>query len=359
LRIDGYCNERYFSELEMELSCQEPDFRTRADQHIMRVVIPDDYQDCVRQLRCFATLKQHEVTVFNDTVRDIKTLARRFADAHALVLTRERTRITAQLLDQLPHLQIICQTGKLSSHVDLAACTERGIAVSDGSGTGCATAELTWALVLASRRHLISEVNGFHAGRWQNSIGQQLHGYRLGIWSYGRIGQKVAAYGKVFGMRVWIWGGSASSAMAQADGFELAPSQEAFFSDSDVISMHLRLNSSTCGIVGEADLARMKPSALLVNTSRAELIAPGALVRALQQGRPGFAAIDVYEEEPVLGAQHPLLRLGNALCTPHLGYVEKDNYEHYFGLAFDAINCFSAGEFVALNNPNVKYRSQK
>lgn len=325
----------------------------------MRVAIPDDYQDCVRHLQCFAALAQHDVTIFNDTAKDIKTLVQRFAGAQALVLTRERTRITAELLDQLPHLQIICQTGKLGSHVDLAACIERGIAVTDGSGTGSATAELTWALILASRRHLISEVNGLHAGRWQSSIGQQLHGHCLGIWSYGRVGQQVAAYGKAFGMRVWVWGGSASSARAQADGFEPAPSQAAFFSDSDVISMHLRLSAGTYGIVCEADLARMKPSALLVNTSRAELIAPGSLVQALQHGRPGFAAVDVYEEEPVLGAQHPLLHLGNALCTPHLGYVETDNFEHYFGLAFDSINHFAAGQPIGLINPEVIHRSQK
>lgn len=309
----------------------------------MRVVIPDDYQDCVRHLQCFAALAQHDVTVFNDTAKDLATLVQRLAGAQALVLTRERTRITAQLLDQLPDLRIICQTGKLAGHVDLAACTERGITVTESSGTGAATAELTWGLILASRRHLVSEVNRLHAGYWQGSIGHQLQGSRLGIWSYGRIGQQLAAYGKAFGMRVWVWGGSASSARAQADGFELAPSRQAFFSDSDVLSLHIRLTAATTAIVGEADLARMKPGALLVNTSRAELIAPGALVQALQRGRPGFAAVDVYEEEPVLGARHPLLQLSNALCTPHLGYVETDNYERYFGLAFDSINRFAAG----------------
>lgn len=316
----------------------------------MHIVIPDDYQDCVRHLQCFAALRQHDVTVFNDTAKDLATLAQRLAGAQALVLTRERTRITAELLDQLPQLQIICQTGKLAGHIDLAACSERGIAVTESSGTGAATAELTWALVLASRRHLVSEVTRLQAGLWQGSIGQQLRGDRLGVWSYGRIGQQVAAYGKAFGMQVWVWGGSASRSKAQADGFELAPSLHAFFADSDVISLHIRLTGATTAIVGQDDLARMKPSALLVNTSRAELIAPGALVQALQRGRPGFAAVDVFEEEPVLGAHHPLLQLSNALCTPHLGYVETDNYERYFGQAFDSINHFALGKAMGLNS---------
>jgi D-3-phosphoglycerate dehydrogenase len=322
----------------------------------MRIAIPDDYQDCVRRLQCFATLAGHEVVVFNDTVSDIDALAARFAGAQALVLTRERTRITAELLDRLPHLRIISQTGKLAGHVDLAACTQRGIAVAEGSGTGAATAEMTWALMLASRRHLVAEANRLRAGQWQGSLGQQLQGQRLGVWSYGRIGQQVAAYGKAFGMRVWVWGRSASCAQAQADGFEVAPSREAFFADSDIVSLHVRLNADTHGIVGAADLARMKSSALLVNTSRAELIAPGALVQALKAGRPGFAAVDVYEDEPVLGAAHPLLQLPNALCTPHLGYVEADNYEHYFGLAFSNITHFAAGQPTGLVNPEVRLR---
>ena len=319
----------------------------------MRIAIPDDYQDCVRHLQCFAALAEHDVTVFNDTVKDIKTLAARFADAQAIVLTRERTKITAELLDQLPQLQMISQTGKLAGHLDLAACTQRGIAVAEGSGTGSATAEMTWALIMASRRHLVSEANRLRGGLWQGSIGQQLQGQRLGIWSYGRIGQQVAAYGKAFGMRVWVWGRAGSSAKAQADGFELAPSRETFFSESDVISLHVRLNADTYAIVGEEDLARMKSSALLVNTSRAELIAPDALAQALRLGQPGFAAVDVYEDEPVLGAVHPLLQLPNALCTPHLGYVETDNYERYFGLAFDHINHFATGRPTGLVNPEV------
>lgn len=317
----------------------------------MRITIPDDYQNCVRQLQCFATLAGHEVTVFNDTVHDTSTLAARFKGEQAIVLTRERTRITAELLDLLPDLKVISQTGKLAGHVDLNACTQRGIAVVEGSGTGAATAELTWALVLASRRNLVAEVNRLHGGQWQGTVGQQLQGQRLGVWSYGRIGQQVAAYGKAFGMKVWVWGRAGSIAQARADGVAVAPSKEAFFADSDIISLHVRLNANTRGMVSAADLARMKPSALIVNTSRAELIEQGALEQALPQGRPGFAAVDVYEAEPVLGAAHPLLQLPNALCTPHLGFVERDNYERYFGLAFENIVNFAAGRATGLVNP--------
>jgi D-3-phosphoglycerate dehydrogenase / 2-oxoglutarate reductase len=322
----------------------------------MKITIPDDYQDCVRHLTCFKALADHEVTIYNDNVKDVSALAARFANAQAIVLTRERTRITAELLDRLPNLKVISQTGKLAGHVDLAACTQRGIAVLEGSGTGAATAELTWALLLASRRNVVAEVNRLHSGLWQGSVGQQLQGQRLGVWSYGRIGKQVANYGKAFGMKVWAWGRAGSMAQAQADGVEVAPTKQAFFAQSDVISLHVRLNADTAGMVSAADLAGMKSSALLVNTSRAELVAPGALVQALQQGRPGFAAVDVFENEPVLGAAHPLLQLPNALCTPHLGFVEHDNYERYFGLAFENINHFCAGRTTGLVNPDYALR---
>jgi D-3-phosphoglycerate dehydrogenase len=317
----------------------------------MRIVIPDDHQDCVRHLACFARLAGHDVQVHHDTVHGIDALAARFAEAEAIVLTRERTRITAALLDRLPQLRLICQTGKLAEHVDLAACTARGVLVAEGSGAGSATAELAWTLALASRRHLVDEVNRLRAGQWQGHLGQQLHGQRLGVWSYGRIGRQVAGYGRAFGMQVWVWGRAASTAAAQADGFAVAPSREAFFAESDVISLHVRLNAATRGLVTADDLARMQPTALLVNTSRAELIAPGALEQALARGRPGFAAVDVYEQEPVLGAQHPLLALPNALCTPHIGYVEKDNYERYFGIAFEHIVRFAQGTLTGVVNP--------
>ncbi|QET01549.1 MULTISPECIES: D-2-hydroxyacid dehydrogenase family protein [Cupriavidus] len=325
----------------------------------MRIAIPDDYQDCVRGLDCYARLADHDVTVFHDNVKEIDALAARFADADAIVLTRERTVVTAALLDRLPRLRLISQTGKVAGHVDLRACTERGIAVAEGSGSGAATAELTWALMLASRRHLVSEVNRLRGGQWQGYLGQQLRGQRLGVWSYGRIGKQVAGFGKAFGMKVWVWGREGSIADARKDGFEAAPSREAFFAESDIVSLHIRLNRETEGIVDATDLARMKPTALLVNTSRAELVAPGALVAALRAGRPGFAAVDAFEREPILGADDPLLKLDNALCTPHIGFVERDNYEAYYGGAFENINSFFAGMPANLANPEVLSRLRR
>jgi D-3-phosphoglycerate dehydrogenase len=318
----------------------------------MNIAIPDDYQDCVRTLDCFCKLEGHKVRIFHDSVKSTDELAARFADAEAIVLTRERTRIDAALLERLPKLRLISQTGKLAGHVDLAACTARGVVVTEGSGAGSATAELTWALTLASRRHLVEEATRLRQGRWQGHLGQQLGGQRLGVWSYGRIGRQVAAYGRVFGMKVWVWGREGSTSAARADGFDVAPSREAFFAESDVVSLHVRLNAHTWGIVTDEDLGRMKTSALLVNTSRAELIAAGALERALMLGRPGFAAVDVFEEEPVRGAAHPLVHLPNALCTPHIGYVERDNYERYFGIAFDHINQFAEGRLNEALNPS-------
>ena len=319
----------------------------------LRIAIPDDYQNCVRSLACFSKLAAHQVTVFNDTLQDVPALAERLQNFDALVLTRERTAISAALLERLPNLRVISQTGKVAEHIDIAACTARGVAVVDGRGSGAATAELTWALVLASRRYLVDEVNRLQAGQWQGHLGQQLSGQRLGVWSYGRIGRQIAAYGRAFGMQVWVWGREASLADARADGFEVAPSREAFFAGSDVLSLHVRLNAQTRGLITAADLALMRPDALFVNTSRAELVADGALVAALEQGHPGFAAVDVYEAEPVLGAQHPLVRHPRALCTPHIGYVERDNYELYFGTAFDNLNAFASGHVQNLVNPEV------
>ncbi len=319
----------------------------------MNISILDDYQNCVRHLNCFAALAEQNVQIFNDNAKDIPSLASRLANAEALVLTRERTQVSAALLDLLPNLKLIVQTAKLGAHVDLSACTERGIAVADGQGDGNAAAELTWALIMASRRYLVAEVNRLRDGLWQGHLGQQLRGQRLGIWSYGRIGQRLAQYGKAFGMHVWVWGSEASTRKALEDGFQAAPSKAAFFADSDVISLHIRLLKATTGLVTAADLTLMKPTALFVNTSRAELVQPDALEHALQQGRPGFAAVDVFEEEPILGARHPLLRLPNALCTPHIGFVERDTYELYYGTAFDQIVGYSTGQPINLVNPEV------
>lgn len=309
----------------------------------MRVVIPDDYQDAVRGLDCFAKLDGHSVTVFNDTGRDADALVERFRDADALVLIRERTSIDKPLLEQLPRLKLISQTGKGTAHIDVAACKRRGITVSAGTGSPIAPGELTWALVMASMRHIPHEVARLRGGKWQSTLGRALRGRTLGVWGYGKIGSLVAGYGRAFGMDVLVWGREGSLSRAQTDGIAIAADKETLFERSDVLSLHLRLTNETRGIVRAGDLARMKTDALLVNTSRAELIEPGALEAALRAGRPGFAAVDVYEEEPVLGARHPLLGLNNALCTPHLGYVEKDSYELYFGQAFDQVVAFANG----------------
>ncbi|WP_290792728.1 D-2-hydroxyacid dehydrogenase family protein [Halomonas sp.] len=310
----------------------------------MRIVIPDDYQDCVRHLDAFAQLEGHDVTVFNDTVTDLDTLVERFQDAEALVLIRERTPITAELLERLPNLRAISQTGGGAAHVDMDACRERGVTVMAGTGSPHAAAELTWALVMAAMRHIPEEVANLRAGRWQRTLGTGLKGRTLGIFGYGKIGQLMARYGQAFEMNLLVWGREGTRSRAAEAGLEVAGSQAEFFERSDVLSLHLRLNEGTRGIVTADDLARMKPTALLVNTSRAPLIAPGALEAALRAGRPGMAAADVFESEPVV--QHPLLELPNFLGTPHLGYVEKDSYELYFGDAFANLLAFAAGEPV-------------
>lgn len=306
----------------------------------MRVVIPDDYQDAVRHLDCFSKLREHEVTVFNDSTSDVDELARRFADADALVLIRERTAITDELLARLPRLRLISQTGRGTTHIDTDACARRGVEVAVGSGSPFAPAELTWTLILASMRGVAREAERLRQRKWQTMLGTTVRGRTLGIFGYGRIGSLVAGYGRAFGMRVLVWGREGSLSRGAADGYEAAGSAEALFEQSDVLSLHLKLTAGTRGIVTAAHLARMKPAALLVNTSRAELIAPGALLAALRARRPGFAAVDVYEHEPAV--DDPLLHLDNVVCTPHLGYVEKDSYELYFGEAFDAVVSFAA-----------------
>ena len=309
----------------------------------MEIVIPDDYQDAVRHLACFSKLGGHTVTIYTDTVKDLDALAARLAPAEVLVLIRERTVISDALLARLPRLRMISQTGKGAAHIDLEACARRGITVATGTGSPYAPAELTWALLLAAARRIPREVAGLKAGGWQSTLGIGLRGRTLGIWGYGKIGQVVAGYGRAFGMTVLAWGRAGSLARAQADGFETAASPEELLARSDALSLHVKLTPDTRGLVTAAHLALMKPEAILVNTSRAELIAPGALAAALKAGRPGFAAVDVYEDEPVLGAAHPLLALENALCTPHLGYVERDSYALYFGQAFDNVLNWAAG----------------
>lgn len=310
----------------------------------MKIAILDDYQDCVRQLDCFSMLQEHEVKVFTNGARGVGQLAIRLADFDALVLIRERTALSRTLLEKLPRLKLIAQTGKVSGHIDLAAAAARNIVITEGIGDATAPAELTWALIMAAMRKLPQYVSNLKDGLWQiastsptrNTLGTVLKGRTLGIFGYGRIGRMVAAYGKAFGMNVLVWGRDASRAAAVQDGYQAAASKEEFFSTVDVISMHLRLNDATRGIVTADDLAQMKTSALFVNTSRAELVATDALQTALEQGRPGFAALDVYESEPLVPTS-PLLKMENVLASPHLGYVEKDSYEIYFRSAFQNI----------------------
>lgn len=318
----------------------------------MHIVIPDDYQNVIRTLDCFSRLAGHHVTVLHDRQpASLEELAIRFADADALVLTRERTRIDAALLERLPKLKLISQTGKLAGHLDLAACTARGIVVTEGRGSPVAPAELAWALMLNARRQLVAALQGFRQGQWQVNLGSALAGQVLGIWGYGKIGQRLARYAQAFDMPVLVWGSDSSRAAAAADGHRAAASREALFAEADILSLNLRLAQSTRYIVTPDDLARMKTDALLVNVSRAELIAPGALLQALQAGRPGYAAVDVYEDEPVLDPAHPLLNHPRVLCSPHLGYVEKNGYELYFGDAFDNLVAFFAGAPKNVANP--------
>lgn len=307
----------------------------------MKIAILDDYQDVVRQLDCFGMLQQHDVKVFTNTVRGIGQLALRLKPFDALVLIRERSHIRAALLDKLPNLKVISQTGKVSGNIDLEAAASHGITILEGVGDPTAPAELTWALIMAARRKIVPYAANLKLGAWQtaslaarhNTLGQVLKGQTLGIWGYGKIGQQVARWGKAFGMQVLVWGREPGRIQAQADGYLAADSVADFFAAADVLSLHLRLNEATRGCVTAADLARMKPSALLVNTSRAELIAPEALYEALQLGRPGAAALDVFENEP-LPPDAPILQLENVLATPHLGYVEQNSYELYFRAAF-------------------------
>ncbi len=315
----------------------------------MHIVIPDDYQDAVRHLDCFARLAGHTVTIYNDSVTEIEALVERFKDADALVLIRERTAITEALLARLPQLKFIAQTGRGIPHIDVPACTRHKIPVLVGGGSPFSTAELTWALVLAATRHIPQEVANLKAGRWQREFGVGLHGRTLGIFSYGNIGQLVATYGRAFGMHVLVWGRAGSQARAQADGYSTVSSQRELFERADVLSLHIKLVPETRGIVTLADLLAMQPTALLVNTSRADLIAPGALVAALEAGHPGYAAVDVFETEPVF--DHPLLHMDNVTATPHIGYVEKDSYEAYFGAAFEQLLKFVGGQPANIVNP--------
>ncbi|WP_234264937.1 D-2-hydroxyacid dehydrogenase family protein [Hydrogenophaga sp. NFH-34] len=328
----------------------------------MNIVILDDYQDVVRKLRCAEKLEPYPAKVFTNTVKGVGQLSVRLRDADVLVLIRERSQISRQLVEKLPRLKLIAQTGRIGKHIDVNACTERGVAVCEGTSSPISTAELTWALIMASMRRLPQYIASLKHGAWQQSglkaasmpnnfgLGMVLQGKTLGIWSYGRIGKLVASYGRAFGMRVLVWGSDETRIRAMADGHEIAESREALFETSDVLSLHLRLGEASQGCVTLEDLSRMKPTALLVNTSRAELIEPEALLTSLNRGRPGMAAVDVFESEPILQG-HALLRLENCICTPHIGYVEQDNYEQLFSAAFDNVVNFIKGTPTNIVNP--------
>ena len=328
----------------------------------MNIVILDDYQDAVRKLNCAAKLDAYPAKVYTNTVKGIGQLSVRLKDAEVIVLIRERTHISRQLVEKLPKLKMISQTGRVGAHVDIDACTERGVVVSEGVGSPTAPAELAWALIMAATRRIPHYVAHLKHGAWQQAglksaampsnfgLGTVLKGKTLGIWSYGKIGQILARYGQAFGMQVVIWGRESSIERARADGFQTATSKADLFEQSDVLTLQLRLNDDTRGIVTLEDLSRMKPTALLVNTSRAELIEPDALIAALNRGRPGLAAVDVFESEPILQG-HALLRLENCVCTPHIGYVEQDSYELYFGAAFDNVVNFMEGTPTNVVNP--------
>ena len=321
----------------------------------MRITILDDYFDTLRTLSCFRKLDGHQVDIWTDHVQKTDTLAERLKDTEVLVLIRERTEIRAPLLERLDKLRLISQRS-VYPHIDIAACTRAGVIVSSGlhaDTPSYATAELTWALILAAMRQLPQQMHSLRAGTWQMGIGHTLRGKTLGIHGYGRIGRTVASYGEAFGMRVLVWARQPSLVRARTDGHDVAPSSEAFYEQCDVVSLHMRLVPDTRGIVTAADLGRMRPAALLVNTSRAALIEPGALVEALRTGRPGMAAVDVYEEEPVRDAHHPLITMDNVVCTPHIGYVTRDEYEIQFSDVFDQILAYAQGQPINVVNPAV------
>jgi len=327
----------------------------------MKVSILDDYHDTLRTLRCFSKLAGHDVTIWNDHVQDVDALAARLRDTEVLVLIRERTKIRAPLLERLHNLKLISQRS-VYPHIDIDACTRLGVIVSSNQHPGTpsyATAELAWGLVLAAMRQIPQQMSALRAGQWQIGVGSTLRDKTLGIYGYGRIGSVVAGYGLAFGMNVLIWAREATLSQARADGYPTASSKVAFFEQCDVISLHMRLVDATRHIVTAADLARMKPTSLLVNTSRAQLIEPGALVNALRAGRPGMAAIDVYEDEPLRDTNHPLLTMANVVCTPHIGYVSRDEYEVQFTDIFDQITAYATGAPINVVNPEALRTARK
>ncbi len=321
----------------------------------MKISILDDYFDTLRTLACFRKLDGHEVTVWSDHTQDLDALTARLKGTEVLVLIRERTHIREPLLERLDALRLISQRS-VYPHIDIDACTRRGVIVSSDQHAGTpsyAAAELTWGLIIAAMRQIPQQMYALQSGRWQIGVGNSLRGKTLGVYGYGRIGATVAGYGRAFGMDVLVWSREPSLQRARGDGYAVAQSKHAFFELCDVISLHTRLVNETRGIVTRDDLSRMKPTAVLVNTSRAPLIEPGALVDALRAGRPGMAAIDVYEEEPLRDPDYPLLKMDNVVCTPHIGYVTRDEYEIQFSDIFDQVVAYASGNPINVVNPGV------
>jgi len=321
----------------------------------MKISILDDYFDTLRHLPCFKKIAEHDVTIWNDHVQDRDVLAERLKDTEVLVLIRERTQIRADLLDRLGNLKIISQRS-VYPHIDVDACTRLGIILSSNQHTGTpsfATAELTWGLILAAMRQIPQQMASLKSGNWQMGVGSTLAGRTLGIFGYGRIGRTIANYGRAFGMKILIWASETSRSQAKVDGFDVAKDKAAFFEECDILSLHLRLYDTTRGIVTAEDLTRMKPTALLVNTSRAGLIEPNALVKALHAGRPGMAAVDVYENEPQKDINDPLTTMNNVICTPHIGYVTEDEFDVQFSDVFDQIIAYNSGKPIHVINPEV------
>lgn len=317
------------------------------------IAILDDYQNVISTLKCFDMIKDQNVMILHETYKDPEILAEKIKEADILVLTRERTEINEALLSRLPKLKMISQTGKISNHLKLSDCTRLGIAVAEGIGSPVAPAELTWALIMNTIRQIPQAIEAMKQGKWQINIGEAISGKTIGIWGYGKIGKKIAQYAKAFGAEVLVWGSETSRENAVNDGFKKAETKEYFFKNADVITLHLRLNDETSGIVKQTDLELMKPTAAFINTARAELLEKNALVNALKKGAPGFAGVDVYEEEPVYNENFELLKMNNVICTPHLGYVERNGYELYFGKAFENVVQFINGNPVNIANPEV------
>jgi D-3-phosphoglycerate dehydrogenase / 2-oxoglutarate reductase len=320
----------------------------------MNITILDDYHDTLRSLDCFRLLDGHAVTIWNDHVQDVDRLAERLKDTEVLVLIRERTQIRRPLIERLPRLRLISQRS-VWPHIDIDVCTEHGVLVCSNMHAGTpsyATAELTWGLVLAAMRQIPQQMASLRAGNWQCGVGRTVRGKTLGVYGWGRIGGAVAGYARAFGMNVLVWAREASRDRASKDGWDVAASKEDFFERCDVISLHMRLVDATRSIVTEADLRRMKPDALIVNTSRAGLFAPGALVSALRSGRPGMAAVDVFDEEPLCDPHHPLLTMDNVVCTPHIGYVTRDEMEIAFRDIFQQVLAYIDGKPIHMVNPD-------